>query len=120
MAGMPEPILISIAAALAAKSVQSVYDLVKKKFADRKDAKAALEAAMGKPEDSTEVKVLATHLELAGIEDPVFADGLRRTWILVNETGDITVINNTMSGTSQGPVIQIGQLNRGITGQPGT
>ncbi|MEV4318758.1 hypothetical protein [Actinocrispum sp. NPDC049592] len=116
---MAEPILISIAAALAAKSVQSVYDFVKTKFANRKEAKAALEAAEGRPEDSIEVKRLATHLELAELDDPKFAENLRQLWTSANQTGvGGTVINNSMSGTSQGPVIQIGQMGGGIT-QPG-
>jgi uncharacterized protein YbjT (DUF2867 family) len=118
---MPEPILVSIAAALAAKTVQSVYELVKKKFADRKEAKAALEAAEGKPADSPEVLALAGHLERTEAEDPQFAAGLRQLWNsqTVNQSGVGTTINNSMSGTSSGPVIQIGQVHGGMTGLPG-
>lgn len=42
---MPEPILVSIAAALAAKTATSLYELVTGKFVGREDAEAALEAA---------------------------------------------------------------------------
>ena len=55
---MPEPILVSIAAALATKSATSLYDLVKRKFTGRKEAVAALEAADGTAPDSPEE---ATH-----------------------------------------------------------
>jgi hypothetical protein len=124
MVGMPEPVLVSIAAALATKTVQSVYELVKKKFANRREAKAALEAAEGKPADSPEVLALAGHLERTEAEDPQFAAGLRHLWTsqTITQSGVGTTYNNTnsVSGHVAGPVIQIGHVSGGkITGLPG-
>ena len=54
---MPEPILVSIAAALAGKSIVSLYDFVKHKFTGRTHALAALEAAEGATPDSAEFRL---------------------------------------------------------------
>jgi len=108
---MPEPVLIAIAAALAGKSVGNLYDLVRKKFADRKQAAAALEAAKGTAPDSPEVRTLADELAAVEAEDPAFADQLRTTW----QASEGAVIN-TMSGNTQGgAVIQARDIQGGIT-----
>jgi hypothetical protein len=49
---IPEPVLISIAATLAGRSVVGLYKLVKKKFSDDPEATAVLEAAEGAAEDT--------------------------------------------------------------------
>jgi hypothetical protein len=116
MTDMPEPILISIAAALAAKSVQSVYDLVKKKFADRKEAKAALEAADGKAAESVEVQSLAAELERAEAEDPQFATELRQQWNSLSvQQADHGSLNNQVSGSVSGNVVQARDIQGGIS-----
>jgi hypothetical protein len=104
---MPEPILVSIAAALAAKGIQSVYDLVKKKFGNRKEAKAALEAAQDAAPNSPEVRALAAELERAEADDPQFAVELRQLWQAVSaqQAGDNSV-NNQLSGIVTGNVLQ--------------
>src|SRR5256885_16323754 len=98
---MPEPILIAIAAALAGKSVGNLYDLVRKKFANRKQAAAALEAAKGTAPDSPEVQALTEHLTQAAAEDPAFAEQLRTTW----QASDGAVINVMSGNTQSGPVV---------------
>jgi hypothetical protein len=116
MVGMPEPILVSIAAALATKTVQSVYELVKKKFAGRKEAKAALEAAEGKPADSPEVLALAGHLERTEAEDPQFATELRQRWNSLSvQQADHGSVNNQISGTVRGNVVQAQDIQGGIS-----
>jgi hypothetical protein len=110
---VPEPILVSIAAALAAKSVTSLYDLVKRKFAGRQEAVAALEAADSEPPDSPEVAALATHLAAAEAEDPTFGLELRSTWqqIIADRDGVI----NQITGNVSGKVVQARDIEGGIS-----
>jgi hypothetical protein len=42
---MSEPVLIAIATTLAGQAAGALYDLVRQKFASRKDAAATLDAA---------------------------------------------------------------------------
>ena len=110
---MPEPILVSIAAALAAKSVTSLYDLVKRKFAGRQDAVAALEAAENASPDSPEVATLATHLAAAEAEDPTFGAELRHTWQQVS--ADRGGVVNHITGNVSGKVVQARDIEGGIS-----
>lgn len=110
---MPEPILVAIAAALAGKSVGNLYDLVKKKFASRKQAAAALEAAQGATPDSAEVLALSEHLAEAADADPEFAAALRATWAQISASSGGVV--NQVSGTVQGNLVQARDIQGGIT-----
>jgi hypothetical protein len=113
---MPEPILLAIATTLATKGVTSLYDLVKKKFAGRREAKAALEAAEGKAPDSVEVQALATELERAEAEDPQFATELRQQWNSISvQQADHGSVNNQISGTVTGNVVQARDIQGGIS-----
>ncbi len=110
---MPEPILVSIAAALAAKSMTSLYDLVKRKFAGHEEATKALEAASGAAPGSPEVAAVAGHLETASGEDPGFAAELRNTWQQVTaERGGVV---NQVHGTVTGKVVQARDIEGGVT-----
>ncbi|WP_158884656.1 hypothetical protein [Amycolatopsis anabasis] len=113
---MPEPILISIAAALGGKAAAGLYELIKKKFAKQPDAIAALEAAKDAPRDSEPVRALAERLETAGRADPEFAKALRteaeRAEVHQHaETGGVT---NHISGNVTGPVVQARDIHGGI------
>jgi len=110
---VPEPILVSIAAALAAKSATSLYELVKRKFTGRKDAVAALEAADGTAPDSQEVAAVAAHLAAAAEEDPAFGVELRNTWQQVSATQGGVV--NQITGNVSGKVVQARDIEGGIT-----
>jgi hypothetical protein len=77
---MPEPVLVSIAAAAAGRVVVGLYKLVKAKFADDPEASAVLEAAEGAAQDSPEVRDLAATLEKKEAADPAFAEQLRGEW----------------------------------------
>lgn len=77
---MPEPILISIAAALAGKAATSLYDVVRAKFARNKDALTDLEKALENRDDPELVEVLAQRLEQAESEDVDFKKELRGEW----------------------------------------
>ncbi len=111
---MPEPVLISIAAALAGKAVTSLYDFVKGRFAGRPEAARALEAATGAEPDSAEVRALGDELAKAEAADPGFADELRARWrdVSVRQKGEI---NNQISGTVTGNVVQARDIEGGIS-----
>lgn len=110
---MPEPILVSIAAALAAKSVASLYDLVRRRFAGREEAVAALEAAEGAPPDSPEVVALADRLAAEEAGDPAFRQELRQTWQQVKVSGDGVV--NQIYGDVSGKVVQARDIEGDIS-----
>jgi hypothetical protein len=112
-----EPILVSIAAALAAKSIGSLYDLVKGKFAKRAEARAALEAAQGATPDSTEVAALAEHLADAAGEDPAFDQRLRETWqaTVVEQRADRGGTTNQITGDVHGRVVQARDMHGDVT-----
>ncbi|TCO62385.1 hypothetical protein [Actinocrispum wychmicini] len=114
---MPEPILVSIAAALATKGVQSLYDLVRRKFADRREANAALAAAQGAAPDSAEVIDLADHLASASAEDPTFAEALHREWqsLSVQHVENGSVANEVTVTGNVGNVIQATNIQGGLT-----
>ncbi|WP_285479495.1 hypothetical protein [Amycolatopsis sp. NBRC 101858] len=98
---MPEPILVAIAAALAAKSATSLYDLVRRKFAKDPASTAALEAAMTAPDDPQPVKALAERLHRAESDDKAFADALRTEWHRLPDTERTHGgVHNQVTGTS--------------------
>jgi hypothetical protein len=105
--------LVSIAAALAAKSVASLYDLVRRKFSGREEAEAALEAAGGTAPDSPEVTTLAAHLAAAENNDPAFGVELRHTWQQVN--ADRGGVANQITGNVTGNVVQARDIKGGIS-----
>lgn len=113
---MPDPILVSIAAALAAKSATSLYELVKRTFTGRKEdpeALPALDAAAGAAPDSPEVATLSTHLAAAEAADPQFAAELRNTWQQVSaERGGVV---NQVTGNVSGKVVQARDVEGGIS-----
>lgn len=110
---VPEPILVSIAAALAAKSATSLYELVKQKFAGRKAAAAALEAAAGADADSPEVVALGEQLAAVEAEDPQFAAELRATWQQVQ--ADRGGVVNQITGNVTGKVVQARDIEGGVS-----
>lgn len=114
---MPEPILISIAAALAGRGVTSLYEVVRKKFANRPAAIAALEGASDKAADSPEVGVLAEHLADASSDDPRFREQLVATWnaAQVDQSATGGAVNNQVSGEVAGNVLQTRDINGNVS-----
>lgn len=110
---MPEPILVSIAAALAAKSATSLYEFVKRRFTAREEAAAALDAAEGAPPDSPQVATLAARLAEAEAEDPTFAAELRHVWQQVHATEGGVV--NQIGGNVTGKVVQARDIEGDIS-----
>ena len=112
---MPEPILISIAAALAAKGATGLYDLVKRKFAKDPAAIAELEAASAAPAEPKSITALAERLESAEAEDREFSDALRAEWRKHPESR-VTHggVHNTVTGNVTGKVVQAGDVHGNI------
>jgi hypothetical protein len=113
MVPVPEPILVSIAAALAARSATSLYELVKGRFAGRTEAAAELDAAAGTQPDSPEVAALATRLAAEETADPAFGVELRQAWQQTTVSGDGVV--NQITGNVSGKVVQARDIEGGIS-----
>ncbi|MEC3979821.1 hypothetical protein [Amycolatopsis sp. H20-H5] len=112
---MPEPILVAIAAALAAKSATGIYDLVKRKFAKDQAATAALEAATTSPDHTQPIQVLAERLHQAKPHDEQFADALRAEWRKLPESRTTHGgVHNRISGSVSGKVVQAGEVHGNI------
>lgn len=114
---MPEPVLVSIAAALATKAVSSLYDVVKKRFANRAEARAALEAATASPDDAKAVTVLAERLAVEEAADPEFKAALRAEWakVGVEQHADHGAVTNQVTGDVSGKVVQARDIHGDIT-----
>lgn len=112
---MPEPVLVSIAAAIAGKSAMSLYDLVKRKFSARAEAKGVLEAAEGAAPGSDEVKALAVELERTAAVDRDFSDELRSLWVSTQQRADNGAVNNQISGNVSGKVVQARDIEGNVS-----
>lgn len=112
---MPEVILIEIAAALAAKTAESLYEFVRNKFKSRKQALDVLDAANGAAPDSPQVIALAEELATAEAYDQQFGEQLRAQWATVQGQASDSGVVNTISGTVQGDVVQARDIHGGIT-----
>jgi hypothetical protein len=108
---MSDTILVEIAAALAAKASESLYDLVRGKFTSRKKALEVLEAADGAAPGSPQVAALAEELATAEADDDQFARQLRAQWAAAASGGVV----NQISGTVTGHVIQARDIHGNIT-----
>lgn len=112
---MPEPVLVAISAALASKAVTSLYDFVRTRFATRKEAAAALEAARGAEPGSAEVHALADELHKAEVADPEFGAHLRKQWQTVQWTG-VDQTSFSISGTVRNSnIVQAKEIKGDIT-----
>jgi hypothetical protein len=105
---MPEPVLVSIATALATKAASSLYDMVKKRFDNRAEARAALEAATTTPDDEKTVQALAERLAAEEDADPHFKAALRAEWATVGVElhADHGAVTNQLTGEVSGKVLQ--------------
>lgn len=111
---MPDPILISIATALATKTATGLYDLIKRKFSGDQDATAALETVTEEPKA---IEALAERLDVAETEDPEFAEALRGAWTRFDvkqhaESGGVT---NHISGDVSGKALQAGDIHGNVS-----
>jgi hypothetical protein len=114
---MPEPVLVSIAAALAGKAISSLYDMVKKRFANRAEAQAALEAATAAPDDQQAVHALAEQLATEEAADPAFGATLRTEWAKagVEQHADHGGVTNQVTGDVSGKVLQARDIHGDIS-----
>ncbi|WP_028927090.1 hypothetical protein [Pseudonocardia acaciae] len=95
---MPEPILTAIATALAGKAAAGLYQLVKDRFAERRAAREALEAATQAPDDPAAVAVLADRLAEAERDDPEFREALRSGWAELASGGVVNQVHSSVTG----------------------
>lgn len=114
---MPDPILVSIAAALAGKGATGLYDLVKKKFAGSPQALGCLDGAEGSPPDSPEVHALSEELAKAESLDPQFTADLRAIWgrVSTRQRADHGGVVNGITGTVGGNVLQARDIEGGVS-----
>lgn len=112
-----EVILIEIAAALAAKATESLYELVRNKFRSRKQALEALQAADGAAKDSPQVTALAEELATAEAYDPTFSEQLRAQWAAFQSSGAVSDggVANSINGPVTGNVVQARDIQGNIT-----
>ena len=114
---MSDPVLVSIAAALAGKAAISVYELVKRKFSGAREATEALEAADGAAPDSAEVRALSEALAAAAKSDPEFDSELRARWQSesVVQHADRGGVTNQIAGAVRGKVVQARDIQGGVS-----
>lgn len=112
---MAELILIEIAAALAAKSAESLYELVRNKFKGREQALDTLDAANGAAPDSPRVIELAEELAMAEAYDEQFKEQLRRQWSAIKGTASDSGVVNSVGGTVTGNVVQARDIQGNIS-----
>lgn len=112
---MPDVILIEIAAALAAKTAESLYEFVRDKFRARKKALDVLGAASGAAPDSPQVIALAEELATAEDYDQQFGEQLRAQWAAIQGQASDGGVVNTISGTVHGGAVQARDIHGGIT-----
>lgn len=108
---MPEPILVSIAAALAGKAATGLYDLAKRKFSGHKEATAELEAAVAQPDDPRRIEILAERISRTEHDDPEFRTALRAAW--ASHSSDN--VHNQVQGSVVGKLVQARDIHGNIT-----
>lgn len=113
---MSDPILISIAAALAGRAATTLYDLVKRKLARDPAATTVLEASAGAAPGSAEIRALADELRKAEQSDPAFAQELRAAWSNTanQQNAEADAVANQITGTVHGNAIQARDIQGGI------
>ena len=125
---MVDPLLVSIAAALAGKTaaaaasggaaaLRALVDLVKKKFDRDPEAADALRAAQSEPDRHDRVETLSVALSRAAQDDPEFAQRMLTLWNrATNELrADHGSVVNQISGTVSGHVVQARDITGGVS-----
>jgi len=113
---MPEAIFIEIAAALAAKTAESVYEFVRERFKNHRRALEKLKSVDGTAKDSPEVITLAQELEATAALDKAFGTELQARWAaLQSGTASDGGVVNLNTGTVSGNLIQARDIHGGIT-----
>lgn len=114
---MSDPVLVSIAAALAGRTAVSVYEYVRRKFSGEPAVTAALETADGAEPDSAEVRALSEVLAAAARSDLEFESDLRSLWqsAAVEQHAERGGVANQIAGTVNGKVVQARDIQGGVT-----
>ncbi|WHT19166.1 hypothetical protein N8J89_39785 [Crossiella sp. CA-258035] len=111
---MPEPVLATIAAALASSRHTGLYELVQARFTDDRTATKALVAAEGEAADSRQVRKLTAALAQAEAADPEFGERLRAEWAKASQHAETEGVTNHISGTVTGNVVQARDIHGGV------
>jgi hypothetical protein len=121
---MTDPVMLSVASALAGKAAEAAVDggktawgalvrMVHTRFGRDEEASAALETAVARPDDAAHVAELARELERIAADDPEFGARMRVLWQwasteLSARQGGVV---NSMTGTVAGHLIQARDLH---------
>jgi hypothetical protein len=105
---MSEPVLVSVATAVASKAALDLYALVKRRFQRDPEADATLEAATRHPDDEGGVLALAEQIERHGRLDPAFAQAVQAAWTATEQSTQVhdDGIVNQISGGVVGKSFQ--------------
>jgi multidrug resistance efflux pump len=114
-----DPIVISLAAALAAKMAEdgiggawsALVRLVRSHMQAHPSARKALERAQQQPDNRHEIEQLAAELEAMQANDEVFRNEVRRLWPQAELELKNTGVINSITGTVYGGAIQTGTLD---------
>jgi hypothetical protein len=120
---MPDPVLLAIAAAVAAKSAEAMIEggrnaaatltrLVRERLR-RDNREGVLDAAVARPDDEVRRARLAGVLAELAACDPSFGERLRECWAAAS-TGPGAVVNR-FSGSAAGPVVQARDIRGDIS-----
>jgi len=114
---MIEPTFLSIAVAVANRTVVGLYNLVKEKLSENPVTAAIFEAAKGKKSDSAEVERLGREIEHAQVSDSVFAEKLHAEWtqVSVHQQAESGGVANQVSGNIGGNLVQARDIQGGIS-----
>ena len=135
---IPDPVISSVAAAVAGKAVEAALQggksacaalvrLVRERFSRDTEAAAALEAARGDPEDTAAVSGLALVLERLVLADADFGARIRELWpraaaeLSASEGGVVNSATGSVGGhLMQARDVQVeGGLHFGDVQRPG-
>lgn len=122
---MPDPVLLAIAAAVAAKgaealvaggktAVAAVTRLLRARFGAGTDERAALDEAITHPDDTRRQQALAAVLGRAAADDPAFGDRLRGYGAAIVAETNAGVVNK-VSGDVAGPVVQARDIHGNLS-----
>lgn len=121
---MTDPLMMSVASAMAGKAADAVADgvksawdalahMVRSRISDSSHAETALRAAQAQPEDSARVRELAAALEQLALSDPQFRAQLADLW--PRASAELSArghgVVNSSTGTVGGHLIQAGELH---------
>lgn len=121
---MPDPVLSSVAAAVAGKAAElavqggknactALVRLIRDRLGQDKDAAAALKTAQGDPQDQPAVARLAAELERIAAADSPFVARIQELWpgVVTELAADDDGVINSATGSVGGHLLQARDLH---------